>query len=33
MLANQSGKSSSASATTKKRGRDDAFAGDVDENS
>ena len=33
LLANQSGKSSSASAPMKKRGRDDAFAGDVDENS
>ncbi len=31
MLANQAGKPQSASAPTKKRGRDDAFAADVDE--
>jgi YHS domain-containing protein len=33
MLANQAGKSSSGSAPRRKRGRDDAFAGDVDESS
>jgi YHS domain-containing protein len=31
MLANQAGKPQSSSASTKKRGRDDAFAGDIDE--